>query len=291
MTFREILTSAGSKLWLCGMFSAGKRKNLQEVVDPIISNFNGVVATYHYPKDDDTDQYLESIKGEGEILYAKWSFRNDLSRNIYLWQGPMKNGDYFINIDENEELKPVFFDKLNDLLPMLIQNYVDGIVLHGKRFMYQYSDFLTHVGNPHEGIAGANRVVELTTIPGFENSEEYFTNLRPIRRDKFVFVDAYLRYYLSYPNSNHTLLGVENKQEEYKRREILRRKFRFFVQRTLNIETTTDALKEHIIKNGLSDELKWFINNLKPLNDFYRYHFLNDRNFEDDHDWKNVVKV
>lgn len=293
-TYKDILKVIDAKLWLVGMFSAGKRKHLEEVVDPIIYFFDGIVATYHYPKDDDTDVYLEENKKNGEILYTKWCFRNDLSRNIYLWQGPMKNGDWFINIDENEELKPIFFEKLNELLPLLLSNKIDGVLLHGKRFMYQYSDFLYHVGNPHEGIGGVSKCIELTKVPGFENSEEYFINLRPIRRDKFVFVDAYLRYYLSYPNSNHPLLGTEQNPEEYKRREILRRQFRWYVQNVLKIDTTVQALKRYIDNIGIGNvpsELKKFINILKPLNDFYRYHYLNDRDFNDDHDWGNMIKI
>lgn len=279
----------GNRLWLCGMFSSGKKKDLEEVVNPIIRHFDGVVATFHYPTDE-TSEYLESIKGNGEILYTKWCCRNDLSRNIYLWQGPMKNGDWFINIDENEQILPVFFDKLPNLINLLLQNFVDGVVLHGKRFMYQYNDFLEHRGNPHEMIVGANKVVELTQIPSFEKSEEYFINLRPIRRDKFVFIDAYLRYYLSYPNSNHCLLGCENDIEKFKNRERLRRQFRHYIQKVLNIDTTVPAFKDYIDKNGWNETLTQFCNMEKILNDWRRFHYLGDRNFQDDHDWNNTIK-
>lgn len=287
--FKEYLNNKGNKLWLVGMFSAGKLKGLKEVVDPIINNFNGVVATFHLPTDE-TSSYLESIKGEGEIIYTKYVYRNDLSRNLYLWQGPIKNGDWFINIDNDEELKPLFFEKLNSFYEFLISNNIDGILLHGKRFMFRYNDFMEHKGNPHEGLFGANRVIELTKIPEFSNSEEYFVNLRPIRRDKFVFIDAYLRYYLSCPNSNQCLLGTENNIPLFQQREQMRREFRLYVQQELNIDTTVEAFKQYIDSHGWNDKLTHFCNNEKIINDWRRYHYLNDRNFNDDHDRNNMIK-
>jgi len=40
---------------------------------------------------------------------------------------------------------------------------------------------------------------------------------------------------------------------------------------------------------GMDDEMRQFVNSDKILNDVYRYYLLGDRDFEDDHDWNNMV--
>ena len=84
-----------SNLYLCGMTSAGNKANLCEMIEPILDYFDGLIWTFHYPKDEGAE-YLEKNKKNGEIIYAKWCNRHGYSQNHFLWQGPMKEGDKFI---------------------------------------------------------------------------------------------------------------------------------------------------------------------------------------------------
>ena len=63
-----------NKLWLIGITTEGHKQDLQELIDPIKDDFDGLIWTFHYPKDNGAD-YLESVKGQGEIIYTKWCNR------------------------------------------------------------------------------------------------------------------------------------------------------------------------------------------------------------------------
>jgi len=91
------------RLWLIGVTNEGHEKDLRELIEPIKDDFDGLVWTFHYPKDNGAD-YLESVKGEGEIIYTKWCNRLDFSRNHCLFQGPIKIGDWFLTIDSLERI-------------------------------------------------------------------------------------------------------------------------------------------------------------------------------------------
>ena len=102
------------RLWLIGITTEGHKQDLEELIEPIKDHFDGLIWTFHYPKDDGAD-YLESVKGEGEIIYTKWCNRLDFSRNHSLFQGPMRVGDWFVTIDTLERLSPDFTKDLRNL--------------------------------------------------------------------------------------------------------------------------------------------------------------------------------
>lgn len=277
------------KFWLVGMTGPGEVENLKEVIEPIYDQFDGLVWTFHIPADSGAD-YLESRKGQGEILYTKYCRRHDLSRNIYLHQGPIKEGDYFVGIDTMEKLLPEFFNRLPQLFNILISNDIDGVYLHGKRFMFRYNELMEHAGNPHEYIKGVNRAVELTKIAGFENSVEYFTNLRPQKRDKYHFVRHFGLHFWFPAGSNGMLLGLDDNIPEFHRREAQRLECLKYCRNTLGINSA-DEFIDWIQKHPLTTELKQFINREKILNDIYRYYVLGDRNFGSDLKVKDMITV
>src|SRR6056300_963637 len=95
------------KLWLTGMTSAGNGDHLKELIEPIKEYFDGLIWVYHDDqKEFQADQHLDSglrylydNKRDGEIIRSRWCNRFDFSRNIGLYQGPIKYGDWFLVID------------------------------------------------------------------------------------------------------------------------------------------------------------------------------------------------
>ena len=127
------------RLWLIGVTNEGHEKDLRELIEPIKDDFDGLVWTFHYPKDNGAD-YLESVKGEGEIIYTKWCNRLDFSRNHCLFQGPIKIGDWFLTIDRLERLSPDFTKNLKILCADLDDLNIDGTYLYNKRFLFKLNE-------------------------------------------------------------------------------------------------------------------------------------------------------
>lgn len=283
-----------NKITLCGMsgYTDEDFENLIGIIEPIKERINKIVWTINYSDIKDilrlgSNILFNQLKTNYNIffIFNQWMYRNDFARNSYLFSGHIKHGEICINLDTLERLKPKFFENFDSLINLMNQNQIDGFVLYNKRFIFIYNDYLEYRGNPHEGIQGLQKVGEITKIDVYSNLDDYFENIRPQKRDKYHFVDAYVKYYYSYPNSNHCLLGCENNQELFQRREHLRRIFRLYCSNELKLDFEVKSLKDYILNNNLDDFMKQAFNQERILNDFYRYHKLNDRSFEDRQTW------
>ncbi|MEK6884233.1 MAG: hypothetical protein AABY22_31675 [Nanoarchaeota archaeon] len=114
--------------------------------------------------------------------------------------------------------------------------------------------------------------------------------MRPFkRRDKYHFIKHYLSYWL-YPNSNHNLLGLENRggQELFGQLENIRLGFRELLAKRGYNNTSEDVIK--LFSNEIDDEIKYYINNHKILNDTFRYYVLKDESVNDNHHWRDIIK-
>jgi hypothetical protein len=276
-----------NKLWLTGLTSSGNLENLKSLIDPIKDDFDGLIWTFHYPKDEGSE-YLESVKGDGEIIYTKWCNRLHFSRNHCLFQGPMRIGDWFVVIDTLEKLSPEFTSSLKDLIKILNINDIDGVYLYNKRFMFRFNEYNEFVGNPHEGIKGSQKPIELTQTQFWKDS--YFENLRPKLRESLHWVNAFMKYYL-FPQSNHLVLHFEHDADFINQRYEIRYKFFNEIHSLgydpLNIKSVIKCINEI----GLTNTLKECINSEKILNDWYRYEFLGARDQIDKHDFSLIIKI
>ena len=167
------------KLWLIGITTEGHEQDLRELIEPIKDDFDGLIWTFHYPKDEGAD-YLEQVKGEGETIYTKWCNRLDFSRNHSLFQGPMKIGDWFLTIDTLERLSPEFTKNLRKLCVDLDEKGIDGVYLYNKRLLFKLKEQTAFVNNPHEGIFGCSNTIELTNQSFWK--KEYQKNVRDEKR-------------------------------------------------------------------------------------------------------------
>tara|TARA_B100000945_G_scaffold117576_1_gene93433 strand:- start:3574 stop:4404 length:831 start_codon:yes stop_codon:yes gene_type:complete len=275
------------KLWLIGITTEGHKKDLQELIEPIKDHFDGLIWTFHYPKDDGAD-YLESVKGQGEILYTKWCNRLDFSRNHSLYQGPIRVGDWFVTLDTLERLSPDFTKNLKPLARQFEQQGIDGSFIFNKRFMFKFKENTTFTNNPHEGICGATKTIEFTKTDFWK--EGFITNVRSQRRqNEFYFVTHNFKYYL-FPNTNHLLLGFENDLNLVRERYAVRDKFFTEIFRLGFYPYDIQSVKDCLSKQ-LTPILQDCINFDKFLNDWYRYEILGLRDMVDKHDFSFVKKI
>ena len=275
-------------LFLTGITSGGNLDNLSKMIGPIADYFDGLMWTFHLPLDEGAD-YLEKNKKRGRIVYSHWHSRHGVSMSQFLWQGTMKDGDYFVNLDSMERLG-VEFCKTG--LPQAIEtmklNNIAVIANYGKGLLFRFNEQLEFKGSPHwypVGLDGDAYNVELPKTA--------FWNVRSEQRNPFQFVTHYAKYYVAYPaGSNHCLLGLEKNgdpQALFPAREARRLAFRkAMVKREYDL--TVDGVQK-LMADGLDEEMKEFFRNEKILNDFYRYFHLQREDFLDNHDFKDMVEI
>ena len=269
-----------NKLWLCGITSNGNSENLKQMIEPIISFFDGLIFTYH-GEEDDGFNFLQSNKKDGKIIKANWCNRHAYSQNHFLYQGPMVEGDKFILLDSMERISPEFCkDRLLKLLEVMDKDNLAVICNYGKGFIFRYNDMLEFRGSPHW---------YPTNLDGFQANLELeknmFWNVRAEQRSEFQWVDHYAKYMFVYPaGSNHALLGLEKQgdpQKLFPERERKRIEFRKEALKR-GFPLTLDGLKS-MLSGELDNVLKAYLNNEKTWNDFYRYHILKDETIVDTH--------
>ena len=276
-----------NNLYLCGMTSAGNEANLHEMIEPILEYFDGLIWTFHYPKDEGAE-YLEKNRKNGEIIYANYKQRHGFSLQQILWQGSMKEGDLFLILDSAERISKSFcINILPELIEKMKVNNIAMIANYGKGLLFRFNEQLEFRNSPHWSV---------TNLDGMswniQLSKEDFWNVRSETRDEYQFVTHYLKYFLFPAGSNHCLLGLEkngNPNELFPRREVIRLEFRRELVRR-GIDLTPEAVIE-LFKGNLDDILRLFIVSEKILNDVFRLYVLNDKNFKDDHDFKNMVNI
>lgn len=279
-----------AKLWITGITSKGNEQHLEELIEPIKHLFDGICWVFHTDDEvaevDTGYQYLNKIIGEykrdgkagGVIIKSPWVRRTDFSRNKTLFEGPMKQGDWFLIIDTLERIDPQMIIDIKGLIEIYPQ--VTGFYLENKRLFFKMAETLEFRGNPHEGLHGAGPSINLTK-ENYPNIDKLFSNVRPQYRDSYHWVGAYLNYYF-FPNTNHLILGYENNNDYIKERYFIRARF----LKTLfkeGVDFNIPSLKEYIKEHGI-EKIKTFLNQEKILNDWYRFEFLGDTTIIDKHD-------
>ena len=266
------------KIWLTGLTSKGREQDLRELIEPIKDKFDGLVWVFNGEKDAGFD-YLDSEKKEGKIIHAEWCNRFDFSRNLGLFCSPIKYGDWFVVIDDQERMSVEFANSLHSILKRCKTIGVDGLYIHNKHFAFIFNEQMKFVSNPHCGVYGTHKGMELVGSNVFK--EEWFTNVRPLKRGKFEFVKTNIKYYL-YPNTNHLLLHFESDPEYVKYRYYIRSKFLSYMSGFGADTTSVDSITKALRENPPNDELIDIINSEKILNDWYRFEFLGDTDIVDD---------
>ncbi len=272
-----------NKLYLATITSSGNEANLRAMIEPIAPLFDGVIATFHYPKDEGTD-YLESRVGAGRIIYANWCERHGYSMQHILWQGPMRDGDRFIFLDSMERVSREFCEgRLKSLLKLMDETDTAMVANFGKGFLFRFNEQLEFRGSPHwfcQNLDGRAINVEL------DKSE--FWNERNTQRDELHWITHYAKYWLYPAGSNHALLGLEKQGKPevlFPIREQRRLAFRReMVKRGYPL--TVDGLNE-MLTGPLDEVLKEHLRAEKTLSDVYwlwhdKGHLLKDTHLPSD---------
>jgi hypothetical protein len=279
--------STPRKIWLCGITCKGNEQNLRELITPCLPYINGLNWVFHYPTDSGAD-YLESVKGEGKIVYTEWAQRHHFSQNHYLYNGTIQPNDIFLQIDTEERISEKFFkERLPEYIEIMDRDNISMIANYQKGFVYKFNEEMEYAGSPHWYMTKMRGGALNDELP-----HDYFKNVRLEKRPERYFVKHYVKYYLYPAGSNSAALGLDrngNPQDLFPIVESRRIAFREELRKR-NIPLTVDGVMS-LFDAPMDEVMKGFFNNVKELNDLYREYVLKDSSFPDDHDFKNMVII
>lgn len=273
-----------SRIFLCGTTSK-EFQNMKELTDPIYEHIDGLLYTIDDGAfEDGTYELLNKRKGEGALIHRNFVKNHSYSHNHWLLDsGVLKTGDIFIMRDSAERFHPEWASKIRNFIDTLVFGGVKTAFNYNKLFFAVKNDSMEFVHSPHWALKGWQReVIEMSNYHDELKKEWTWRKRdgeeggRPIDNK----IDHEAKYYWTYGNSNHLLLGREDNIEEYQRLEIIRLHLRDQA-RILGFELTLDGLKE-FMKWITSDEVedstrnngKNWVNSCSITKNFYRKHIL-----------------
>ena len=280
-----------SRLFLC-LITHNQYENVKALTDPIWEHIDGIISV-DAGSTDGTRELLEERKGQGEVLYRKWTNDHDLQQNVWLRESVLKEGDIVLIRDSCERFNPEWAKKIRNFLDTLVFGGVRSIFNYGKLFAFVWSDSIVCQSSPHWGMVGLqHKMIDLKEYHD-ELKKEWTWRIfdgeeggRPIDNK----IDHEAKYYWIYGLSNHLLLGREDNIEEYQRLEIIRLHLRDQA-RILGFELTLDGLKQFMkwitseeVEDSTRNNGKNWVNSCSITKNFYRKHLLN-------HSWEDIIST
>lgn len=240
---------------------------------------DGIFGVVHQPNTDRTFEILDQNKGGGEIIKLPYLQRNDWSMNGFLFNPKFMRGSWCLMADSLERFAENFLVQIKTLALDLEKNNIHYVYHYSKLMMFKKKDFHYFICHPHWTLANReNNAIRLEDyIP---NDRDCRYSVRNEKRPKQAIFRHMMVYFLNSGYSNHMLLGRESKPQEYQVHEEVRQKFIDFCLNVLKIELTPEALKQYILENGISNELRFYILFEEVLNSWYCYYILGHK-FED----------
>lgn len=272
-----------------GLITGNEKQNIQEIVDNL-GEIDGILAVDHYSTDG-TYELLEQNKRDGDIIRCPYQNNHSQSMNIWLNSPKLNIGDWVILLDSSERIGPKLLANLKSYLLWFEQSNINTIVNHSKVFIFRRWPQQFFTNTPHWAFQGGRQgYLKLEESGLFESENDYYFSVRSKNRAQFHWARHYA-FYLLQKDSNHLLLGLEGKPnfvETFTYRENERIKLLLYFKER-NLEPTIDNLI--LLFHECNDQIKYFINTNKILNDYYHYYINNDRTLVDNHNWGEIKKI
>jgi len=274
-----------------GIITQNEKSNIEDLT-AYYRYFDGLASVDH-GSDDGTYEILDERKGVGFVEKIPYYGHHGHSMNHFLLNPKIGIGDWILLRDSNERINEDFAKNIRGFLSQMENNGIGSIYQYSKLLLFKRFPNQFFANTPHWGLQNAQpKHIQIDQQNWFSSDEKYCYSVRNKNRDCWHFVGAYLRYYLM-KDSNHCLLGLEKNGDP----NILfpirnNRRIRFLLAlEEYSIPASKDAVIDvagHLYKYP---NLTIFFNEEKILNDAYRYHILGDRQFKDNHDFKDMVEI
>lgn len=141
------------KIWICGQVAShGQAENMRQVVKSF-PYFDGAIWTVNFNNDNysDHDGVIDILKAaiiKGDILRTRWVALHNIGMTMFLQCGLIKNGDWVMVIDAQEDVKETWLKGMRDR----VDGYEkDGIttMFWGRPYLFKYFDQMTFQGTTH----------------------------------------------------------------------------------------------------------------------------------------------
>lgn len=262
------------KLFICGMVR-GDRQKIEKNIVPVLKYFDGIVLVIDSRAKEEDIQWLESIKGEGEIIVSKWVNDHAWTMNRFLFTDKMELDDYFVIVDETDRLNEVFCKDLKENCNYWLKNGV-GCAWLDHPFVLRYHSGLRVSGSPHWGMMGIlGQIISLDRINGYRK-ENYVFNERDLLTSAFLHPAKY--YFYPMVTSNHLqLLYGEHGDKVFIERENERVRFLYFLEKELKVKQSLDNFIDYLLnnKNNYHPYVEKMIEEETNLKDIFRLKVLN----------------
>jgi len=266
-----------SRIYIGIITDSGKFDSLNALTAPY-THFDGLAVTYHGKPEDNEYKLLMERKKGGFVECIKYLGHHAHSMNHFLFNPQICLGDWILLRDTDERINEEFAANIRPFIKILENNGINSVYQHSKLLLFKRFPHQQFNSTPHWGFHGAqSKMIKIEETTWFKDDSEYCYSVRNENRDKYSFIDHFMRYYLI-NDSNHNLLGLENFGDPNILFPILESKRILFLEylNKINVNNNTESLKKCILEHDLSPEFKVFFNSNLILNQFYRYHVLND---------------
>lgn len=260
-----------------------QENNIKDLTS-VYQDFDGICAVDHFSTDGTYNVLSERCKN-GFVAQIPYYGHHAHDLNHIILNPKIKLGDWVLLRDSCERINTNFASNIRPFINMLENNGVNTVYQHSKLLLFRRFPHQFFTSTPHWGFnGGQNKIIAIEKQTWFKEDTEYCYSVRN-QRAPYSWVDHYMRYYLIL-DSNHNLLGAENFGEPksiFEQKEYIRINFLYYLDKHNVNHTVDDFLLFLNNQKDLCDELKWYINNIRIINDFYRYHILkNTDNLTDD---------
>lgn len=221
------------RIWLCGV-TGDREKDIDELTKDIYQYFDGLIWVDHFSKDN-TAKILEERKGNGKIVFRKYTEDHDLQRNEFLRAGVMKSLDYFIYIDSGERLNVEWCKNLRKTVKYYQNNGV-GVGMFGRPYLLQYFDDMIFSGNPHCWPSPMRGKIE--------ELDSLFIKKKEMGKESGLLHP--FNYFWNTPRSNEIFAQYRKYGDRVvKHHENLRFQFRLYWQQNMGREFTNKSVEEY----------------------------------------------
>jgi hypothetical protein len=285
-----------NKLYICGI-TQNKLDKIKQIVEVSKKYVDGYVWTDHFSIDG-TYEYLESNKKDGQIYQFNYTKDHDLSANIWLRSGHIKDGDWCFILDSTDIPNENFLKQLRENIYYWNKNGVD-LVYGDRPWLFKWNSYCFFQSTPHWGLHGYfSKIINLSQINGW-SKESYLFNTRDTLQSAFTHP---ARYWFEFGRSNHNvLLYAQFGDQVYQRHEELRVRFRSYCKEVLKIDLTLEALIDYM-KDNIGKYPEYFEQILETeiaVKDIFRLKVLNQdwiKLHENRHNWsyfhwKNIREI
>lgn len=266
-----------SKIYLALSTDEKELNNIQELTS-VYNDFDGLAVTFHGNTDSDAYKVILERKKDGFVVTLPYYGHHAHDLNNILFHPVVKIGDWILLRDSAERVNPDFSFNIRPFIKMLEEAGINTVYQYSKLLLFKRFPHQCFLHTPHWGFQGAqNKMISIEKQSWFTEDKEYCYSMRNETRGKYHFIDSFMRYYLI-NDSNHNLLGLENFGDPAKLFPILENRRMDFLLYLIKVGVNNDveSVKEFFKTQGLTPELKVFLNTNLILNQFYRYHILND---------------